>query len=70
MEVFSLSDRALARVSQEGQGPAVGAVEAPAVSPFKVAMREAYDAVKSDNFDGFAEAFQNALEIRLAEPRE
>lgn len=30
------------------------------------ATREAYEALKKDDFDGFAEAFESAIEIRMA----
>lgn len=33
------------------------------VSPFKDAMREAYKALKKDDFDTFAEAFENAVSL-------
>jgi len=35
--------------------------------PIRYALREAWDAVKHDDFDGFAEAFTAALDIQRSE---
>jgi hypothetical protein len=68
MDFQSLSDLALAKVSDETVSlPGLSFV--PAESPVRVAIREAWDAVKSDNYDAFAEAFENAIEIRMIDKR-
>lgn len=36
-------------------------------SPFREAIREAFDASKSGDTDAFAEAFEAAIEIKLSE---
>jgi hypothetical protein len=35
------------------------------VSPLKDAMREAWDAMKTDNFDKFSTAFESAVKIQV-----
>lgn len=35
------------------------------VSPFKDAMKEAWEASKADKFEDFAEAFEAAVEIKI-----
>lgn len=62
---MDFSDLAKAAVKR---GPKKGAAED--VNPFKEALREAYDAMKSDDFDGFASALESAVSIRLSEPHE
>ncbi len=36
-------------------------------TPFKEALREAYDAMKNDDFDAFTDAFKAAVTIQLAD---
>ena len=35
-----------------------------APKPLRDAIREAYDAMKADNFDAFADAFEAAMDIK------
>jgi len=41
--------------------------DADEISPFREALREAWDASKKGDADAFAEAFDAAIEIKLAE---
>jgi len=58
--MFALAEQALERASKKE--PSAGAEE----SPFKLAMREAFEAVKSGDLDAFSGAFEAAVAIKLA----
>lgn len=58
----SLAAKALAKALKDGSSSR----KQDDGSPFRQAAQEAYDALKSDDFDAFADAFEAAVGIRLS----
>ena len=58
----ALAEKAFARFRESGISHNGGG-EPTGPSPLREITREAWDAMKEDNFEAFAEAFENALEV-------
>lgn len=64
---MSIAEKALAEHLEKGDEDEEAAGDEPAVSPSREALREAWSAVKANDFDGFADAVESLVEIKLAE---
>lgn len=62
--MLDLTQKALARMEAGGKS---NSSSGDGVHPFKDALKEAFEAVKKDDFDGFTSALESALNIHLAD---
>lgn len=67
---MSIAEKALEQHLADGvsndAGGSEGEGEGTAPSPSREALREAFDAVGRKDFDGFADAIESLVEIKLA----